>query len=322
MIRVDQPLFLISQAQRSGGTLLLRLLDGHPELHVVPFQLRGIDQAAKRPPETTEQAWAALHDPRLAKRYREGYRQRKGAVLDDDVTHAIDLDPARQRELFDECAAGLDRPTPRRLFDCYFTSYFSAWRDYAGGGSARWLVGFEPGVCRSLCRRRALRALYPDGRGLSILRDPWSWYASARRWEPQWQDRRVALGHWHKTTAGAYKWRTEWKAAERKEGGRKHGVGLISFDALLGDTEATMRRVAKWLGIEFRPQLLEPTFNGRPIRANTSFSDVGTSISLKPLDRGRNELEQADIDYIEDCCGELYRRLAAKAGHDLNMMDP
>ena len=31
-VRVDQPLFLISQAQRSGGTLLLRLLDGHPRV--------------------------------------------------------------------------------------------------------------------------------------------------------------------------------------------------------------------------------------------------------------------------------------------------
>ena len=58
-VTVDQPLFLITQAQRSGGTLLLRLLDGHPELHVVPFQLRGIDQAAKRMPGTAAEAWAA-----------------------------------------------------------------------------------------------------------------------------------------------------------------------------------------------------------------------------------------------------------------------
>lgn len=82
-----------------------------------------------------------------------------------------------------------------------------------------------------------------------------------------------------------------------------------------------MRRLAAWLSIEFRPELLEPTFNGRPIRANTSFSDVGTGISAKPLERARNELEQGDIDYIDECCGELYRRLAAKAEHDLRMMD-
>jgi Sulfotransferase family len=315
MIQVDQPLFLITQAQRSGGTLLLRLLDGHPELYVVPFQLRGIDQAAKRMPETAAAAWAALNDPKLEERYREGYRQRKGDVLDDAVTYSFELDPARQRDLFDECAAALDRPTTRDLFACYFTSYFTAWRNYAGEGSARWLVGFEPGVGRSLRRRQALREIYPDGRGISIVRDPWSWYASARRWEPQWQDREVALEHWRRTSEGALKWRTE-----RKHAARDHGVAIISFDALLRDTETTMRRLAAWLGIEFRPELLEPTFNGRPIRANTSFSDVDTGVSAKPLRRGRDELDQEDVDYIEQHFGSLYRRLAAKAEHDLRLM--
>jgi hypothetical protein len=321
MIKVDQPLFLITQAQRSGGTLLLRLLDGHPQLHVVPFQLRGIDQAAKGMPGTADEAWAALNDPRLEERYRKGYRQRKGAVLDDDVTYSFELDPAHQRVLYDECTAALDRPATHELFACYFTSYFSAWRDYAGGESARWLVGFEPGVVRSLRRRQALYELYPEGRGISIVRDPWSWYASARRWEPQWQDREVALDHWRRTSMGALKWRTERKEAERKAGARKRAVDLISFDALLSDTETTMRRLAAWLGIEFRPELLEPTFNGRPIRANTSFSDVDTGVSPKPLERARDELGQEDFDYIEDCCGDLYRRLAAKAEHDLRMMD-
>jgi hypothetical protein len=316
MIEVDQPLFLISQAQRSGGTLLLRLLDGHPELHVVPFQLRGVDQAAKEMPQTPDQVWAALHDPRLAERYREGFRQRKGAVLDDDVRYPFELDPVRQRELYDEFAAALDQPTTRSLFACYFTSFFSAWQDYAGGRSARWLVGFEPGVVRSLRRRQALYSLYPDGRGLSIVRDPWSWYASARRWEPEWQDREVALHHWRRTSMGAMKWRTE-----RKQAVRDRGIALITFDALLRDTEPTMRQLAAWLGIEFRPELLEPTFNGRPIRANTSFSDIDTSISSKPLDRGRDELEPQDVDYIEECCGDLYRRLAAKAEHDLRMLN-
>src|SRR5204863_7219947 len=34
VVEVDQPLALISQAQRSGGTLLVRLFDGHPQCHV------------------------------------------------------------------------------------------------------------------------------------------------------------------------------------------------------------------------------------------------------------------------------------------------
>jgi hypothetical protein len=311
--RLDQPLFLITQAQRSGGTLLLRLLDGHPELHVVPFQLRGIDQAAKRLPRSPDEAWAELHDPKLVERYREGYRQRKRDVLEDEVTYPFELEPERQRELFDECAATLDAPSPRALFDCYFTSYFSAWRDYANRGPERkrWLVGFEPGVARSPSRRKALGEIYPDGRGISIVRDPWSWYASARRWEPQWRDRAVAMEHWRRAAMGTVKWH-----AERKGARKEREVRVITFDDLLARTEPTMRAIASWLGIEFRDDLLRPTFNGRPISANTSFSDVEQEISSRPLERARGELTPEDVDYIEERCGAIHRRLAGKVGRD------
>ena len=37
---VTSPLVLISQVQRSGGTLLSQLFDGHPELHAHPHELK------------------------------------------------------------------------------------------------------------------------------------------------------------------------------------------------------------------------------------------------------------------------------------------
>ena len=39
IVPVESPLVLISQTQRSGGTLMTTLLDGHPELHVHPYEL-------------------------------------------------------------------------------------------------------------------------------------------------------------------------------------------------------------------------------------------------------------------------------------------
>jgi hypothetical protein len=38
-VRVDQPMILISQIQRSGGTLLSRLFDSHPAIHAHPYEL-------------------------------------------------------------------------------------------------------------------------------------------------------------------------------------------------------------------------------------------------------------------------------------------
>ena len=310
IVRVDQPLFLISQAQRSGGTLLLRLLDGHPQCHVAPFQMRGLDAAAKRPPETLGEAWRMLWDPKLARRYEEGHRQRKNDVLRDEEIFSFELEPELQRKIFDACAGAHAVPTLRDFFDCYFTSYFNAWRDYANlEGPKRWVVGFEPGVARSLRRRTAVRDVYPDGLVVSIVRDPWSWYASARRWEPRWADREAALDHWYRVAGGTMKWR-------RQGGKQQREVRVVTFEALLTETEQTMRRIAAWLGIEFRPELTQPTFNGRPIKANTSFSDVDTEVSTRPLERAQGELAAEDVDFIEARAGELYRKLAKKAEND------
>ena len=40
LVPVREPLVLISQIQRSGGTLLSQLFDGHPELHAHPSELK------------------------------------------------------------------------------------------------------------------------------------------------------------------------------------------------------------------------------------------------------------------------------------------
>jgi hypothetical protein len=310
IVRVDQPLFLISQAQRSGGTLLLRLLDGHPECHVVPFQMRGLDAAAKRAPKNLNEAWKAFYDPKLARRYEAGHRQRKHEVLRDEETFSFELQPELQRAIFDACAGGHEL-TLRKLFDCYFTSYFNGWLDYdnLSAEPKRWVVGFEPSIARSLARRTAVREIYPDGLVISIVRDPWTWYASARRWEPRWAAREPALEHWCKVARGTLKWR-------RHRGKRRREVRVVTFEALLSDSEQTMRRIARWLGIEFRPELTEPTFNGRPIKANTSFQDVQTEVSTKPLERAHNELTPDDVDYIEQRAGELYRQMVKKAKND------
>ena len=211
----------------------------------------------------------------------EGYRQRKGDVLEDDVRYSVRArSGAPARALRRVCCGS--RPAHARATCSPATSRRTSRRGATtrGVGPPAGWSGSSPGSAAACAAARRCAPMYPDGSGISIVRDPWSWFASARRWEPQWRDREVALDHWRQTSAGAFKWRTERKEAEQKarglEGGaRKRSVGLISFDALLSEPETTMRRLAGWLGIEFRPELLEPTFNGRPIRANTSFSDLG-----------------------------------------------
>jgi len=51
VVPVTEPLVLCSQVQRSGGTLLSQLFDGHPECHAHPHEIKiGWPREANWPP--------------------------------------------------------------------------------------------------------------------------------------------------------------------------------------------------------------------------------------------------------------------------------
>ena len=89
-------------------------------------------------------------------------------------------------------------------------------------------------------------------------------------------------------------------------------VIILTFEDLVGRTEPTMRRLARELDIEFDPVLLEPTFNGRAIKANSSFAIDQTGIIKAPLSRA-SKLSPEERGLIEGHCMPLYDSLAGKA---------
>ena len=79
IVPVNEPLVLISQLQRSGGTLLNTLLDGHPELHVHPYELHiGYPTKADWPAldlDDSPDAWLERLSERVVGRlFAAGYR--------------------------------------------------------------------------------------------------------------------------------------------------------------------------------------------------------------------------------------------------------
>ena len=68
-----------------------------------------------------------------------------------------------------------------------------------------------------------------------------------------------------------------------------------------------MRALAGFLGIEFGDELLTPTFNGQPTKANSSFPVDHSGVIGAPLER-RNQLPAEDAAEIDRALGELYER--------------
>lgn len=284
LVRVDQPLVLVAQVGRSGGTLLVRLLDGHPECHTVPYELQRMFRGMARDLVDPDAAWAALSSEKQSRRRRPFLLPR-----------------GLQRAIFDACLSERDRPAPREMMDCYFTSFFNGWLDNANlrSGPKHWVVGFEPGSTRRL---DVHARVYPEGRVLSVVRDPWSWFSSARRKEPKWAEVGPALDDWC----------AEIRALLDARAVDPARFFLLRFSDLLGRTRETMGTLAGWLGIDFTPSLCVPTFNGVPSHARSSFRDVGTEISSAPLHRGQ-DLSAEEVALIDERARDLYEEAAALA---------
>ena len=306
VVPVGEPLVLICQAQRSGGTLLARLFDGHPQCHAHPHELH---IGARRPhtwpelplDEEPEVWFAKLSEEKLSFLFMKGKRRipLKSGRTEDDNHYPFLLPPEFQRLVFlDEVGRRAPVGSEREVLDCYMTSLFNAWLDNQNlrGAGKRWVVAFSP--------RRAwgegldrFFGIYPDGRLISILRDPLSWYTSAQGRDPEAAPEGL-LELWKRSAR-------EMIEAERRFGER---VWVVRFDELLLDTAGAMGRLADWLGIDFDERLAIPTFNGYPVGPNSSYETSRTGVLTEPVERHKQLLSDDQRELIRSECDELYQQ--------------
>jgi hypothetical protein len=141
--------------------------------------------------------------------------------------------------------------------------------------------------------------IYPDGRLISLVRDPKNWFRSTLKHGPEkYGDLEGALSQWNESALA------ELRNKERY-GDR---VCIIKFEDLVSKTEVAMRYLTEFLGIEFDDILLVPTFNKFPIKAHTSFKVENYGILNSTLSRYKT-LTGSELDTIDEMTGEIYPRV-------------
>jgi Sulfotransferase family len=306
---VDQPLALICQAQRSGGTLLARLFDGHPQCHAHPDELHIGDRRPHVWPalglaEDPELWFVKLQEERLVLMFDKGRRRipLKAPGEKSKGSYPFLLPPSFHRLLFlEEVERRAPISSERQILDCYMTSLFNAWLDNQNlrGPEKRWVVAFSPRRAWGEGREK-LFELYPDGRLISILRDPLSWYTSAQGRDPA-ADPEALLELWTRSA----------REMVEAKGLYPDRVFIVRFDELVRDTDATMRGVAGFLEIDFDPVLTTPTFNGYPVGANSSYEVRSTGVVTDPVERYKEILSAEQRKRIESECDELHKEALA-----------
>lgn len=304
------PLVMISQIQRSGGTLLANLFDGHPELMVHPHEIQigypekwtwpELDLAA--PPEAL---LLRLFERNIPFLMEKGYVKPDGNAAALDERHPFDFSVEDLCKGFVRILGEEGRGSRRAVIDAYFSAYFSAWRNFEPSGRETAVLGFCPRLISSAESRAGLVADYPDGHVVCCVRDPVSWFASISRHSAEYADPEVALPYWIESTRGIL-------AFEAARPGRVH---VVVYEDLVRDTRRCMERLAAGLGIAMDEILLEPTYLRRPVMPNSSFTTAAYGVRPEAGDR-RALVEPAVRDRIEACAAPLYREIVGRFGLD------
>jgi len=300
---VTAPIALISQIQRSGGSLLSQLFDGHPEIHAHPYELKiGYRKKYIWPHidlnDRPERWFEILFEDIVIQLFRRGYK--KGDKYDE--TFPFIFLPSLQKRIFLKYVGSVQSITHRDVFDAYMTSYFGAWLNNQNSfGQKKFVTAFTPRLATLKENIESFFEIYPDGRLISIIRDPKNWYPSAYRHnmfikKKKYKNIRQAIDQWNISTRAAL-------LSKERYGDR---VCLIQFEDLIGNIELAMRYLAAFLDIKFEDILLIPTFNRCPIKPNTSFEVKNCGIMNSTLSRYKT-LTQEELAIIDEVTGADYQ---------------
>lgn len=303
---VHQPLVMVSQVQRSGGTLMSQLFDGHPQVHAHPHELYiGYPEKYNYPDldlsAAAETWYELLFEKPALKSFRDGYQKHPdSAEYDKADVFPFLLLPNLQRELFLHLVAQTPINTQRDVLNAYWTSYFNAWLDYQGlYGEKKVIAGFVPRVNIDAGNISRFFRDYPDGKLISVIREPKGWYGSSHRKGPQnYPDPQTSMPVWIDSA----------QAMIRNKQAYSDQVYLLSFDTLLKDTEGVMRKLAAWIGLTWDDILTEPTFQRMPIKANTAFATTQYGVIDAPLKREK-DVSPEDTAYIDAHAADLYQQV-------------
>jgi len=298
---VTENVFWICQLPRSGGTLLLRLLDSHPQIHTHPAVF-GFENKGRIWPHADEILKSgSIRDVfsymSLEKFHRVGIRKQSSNMP--QKRYPIYFDGEWYRDIFDLTHG----ESPRDYFNGFFTALFNAWRNNQNlYGPKKIITGQMTLRHPELYRKNFdhFRQTYPEGQMVFMVRQPDDWLASAIKLEhstPFNRNPHDIMDYYNTIVA---------QAVDMAEAGL---LTVFRFEDLVLKPRQTMGWLARKLSLDWNELLLSPTFNGAPFFQNSSFDlSQKSSIDKNVIGRGK-DLAPSILDALNKESLELYERM-------------
>jgi hypothetical protein len=286
----DFRLLMVAAMYENGGNTTHRLLDGHPELAVYPFESQlGTplvrDELSSVFP--SKYRWPAFD---LAGSPEEDYR----LFADEEVRirartphvskfrHVpFEFSDVERGELYAELVRQHGRSVPGNVM-AFFRATFAAWKDFRGPRDPAFVVGYSPVLVVDAAK---LLADLPDAHVLHVVRNPWSAYADTKKRPVPLSLRHYLLG-W--TLNQHYALISRQRYPDR--------VHVVRFEDVVADPFGTLGAVCEKLGLSPAESLRQPSWNGEPltevypwgtIRLASPEVNRATALELTPEERER-----------------------------------
>jgi hypothetical protein len=247
---------MISAMYENGGNTTHRMLDGHPQLFVYPYEsqlgtslvsdyLTSYVPFKYRWPEFPLQGDVAndyelFFDEEMKVRLRTPERSKfKQADMQ--------IDEAERKKLFVQYMQGKPR-TRAQLVKAFFYSTFASWKNVCKTGKEKAWLGYSPVM---VLDTEKILADFPDGHVIHVVRNPYSGFSdTSKRPFPISLERYTWTWNMCQHMALTY--------AEKYP----NNFHIVRFEDLIASPEATMRKLCGKLQIDYSPTCLTPSWNG------------------------------------------------------------
>ena len=295
----DSPfLLMLSAMYENGGNTTHRLLDGHPQLLVYPFESQVGTRLVTDLLTSTfpvKYRWPVF---RLGATAAEHYR----AIIDEEVkvrtitpesskfkNAPLDLSDADRLAAFERALDGRPHATGD-IVHAFFQATFEAWKNCRRPANVRAYVGYSPAIVVDAPR---ILADLPDAHVLHVVRNPWSAYADTKRRAVPLPVLEYMRG-WVLNQQHALAYRELHR-------GRVH---LLRFEDMTADSSRVLGEFCAGLGLDRSDTLGETTWNGEPLGSVPPWGVVNSRTPASNRDRAAT-LSPAEQRTIAAMAGPL-----------------
>ncbi len=299
---------LINSHLRSGGSLLARLLDGHPSLMVYPMEVRyarkkvfwpKIDKACHEKDFRTLICELDLEWP-----FRDIFRSIKDESNSSKINpkdtfgrQQIDLDYNLFLKGVEKRLMGENKWNFRKIVNVVADSFFYSWN--SGENYKTEKVDHIVNHISMMCFANPQKFFnaFPDGFIIQTLREPKAWYASMKtHFKAKGAElfMKMSLALWFESTIRGLNYSKFFPD--------KYIV--LRYEDLVVDTLPSMTDLLSKTGLEFDPVVLEPTIGQSPWLGNSSYGEK-QYVDAASLQKWKNVLTNKEIHYIDEYYGTI-----------------